>query len=69
MLLIELTGCARGVLAEDRFDRLALVAVVFLGAGAVGVDVVDVGGGEACGVVQGLVHGDDGAAAFGVAGR
>ena len=52
-------------LAEDGFDRAGFVAVVFRGAGAVGVDVVDVGGGE-LGIGQRFAHGDDRAVALGM---
>ena len=65
MLLMLLTGHALGVVAEDGLDGGGFVAVVFAGAGAVGVDVVDVGGGE-LGVGERFLHGDDRAAAFGV---
>ncbi len=50
---------------EDGFDGGGLVAVVFLGAGAVGVDVVDVARGEAR-IAERFLHGDDCAAAIGV---
>ncbi len=65
MLLMLLTGTVSGGIAEDGFDRAGFVAVVFAGAGAVGVDVVDVFWREV-GVGEGFLHGGDGAFAFGM---
>ena len=65
MLLMELTGSFWRVVAEDLLDGDGLVAIVFLGAGAVGVDVVDIGRLE-LGICEGRLHGLDRAEAFGV---
>src|SRR4030095_4867837 len=56
---------SRGVLAEDALhgDRLGQVAL--LGAGAVGIDVIDIASLDAA-VVQGALHGLGGAGPFGV---
>ncbi len=65
MLLMEDMGTFLAWSPKTGFDGEGLGGVVFLGARAVGVDVVDVGGCQS-GVFEGFVDGDDGAAAFGV---
>ena len=55
MLLVLLIASLLGVVAEDLLDRLRLGHVAQLGAGAVGVDVLDVVG-VAAGVAQGAAR-------------
>ena len=63
MLLMLLTG--QPLAPEDFLDRGRLVSVVLARAGAVGVDVMNVGGGK-FGIGQRFLHRDDRAHAVGV---
>src|SRR5262249_192278 len=58
-------GDVFGVVAEDAFDGVGFGGVVFLGAGAGCVDVMDVARGH-FGVAKGFPDGDHGSAAVGV---
>ena len=61
-------GDVLGVVAEDGVDSGSLAAVVHVGAGAVGVDVVDLLGGNAA-VLESQLHAADGACAAGCGSR